>query len=151
MNRNRFTVSQLKNREMYWDNYFAHRIYGAIGLAKALIAKQAIALQGLNIQQSEYASNFDQSELAYVDECIKDYNQCLKAMLKEQLKKRKYEKLTDDEFEYGIDYKLADITELFAERVQRQIDLNLEFAEVIGRTHAKKMAIRLAVTGALSK
>lgn len=139
MNRIKLMVSHLKSMEMDWDNYFAHRIYGAIGLSKVLIAKQAIALQKLDNQTNTFAANLNKGELAFIDECIKDYNQCLK--------QNKPSRLTDDDFEYGVDFKLSEIAELLDERVMRKIELDLAFVQVKKETHSRRSGIRLAVTG----
>lgn len=147
MNRIGLRVSLLRHSEMDWDNFFADRINGAIGLSKALIAKQAIALQGLNVQESEFAAHFDQSEKIYIEECIKDYNKCLSEQLKAKLKNRSYKRLTDEKSEYGIDYRLSEIKELYEERLQRKIDLNLAFVQILKDSRAKRTSMRLAVTG----
>lgn len=121
------------------DDCFAHRISGAIDLMKMLIAKQAIAMQNAECQLSLKRINLDQREAAFIGECITQYNKILK--------RKNMPKLTDDEEQYGADYALSEIAELIEERVQRKIDLNLAFVQIIRETRARRAEIKGSVTG----
>lgn len=122
-------VSALRSNEMHLDDYFAHRMTGAIGLLKILIGKQAIELHQSNANKNKLDVNAVRFEDKFIGECIDEYNQSLKS------KKRKL--LLDDE-EFGTDFSIYEIAELIKDRELRKIDLNLAFIQIIKETRAKR-------------
>ena len=130
MRKIKLKISMIRCDEMHSDNYFAHRMIGAVELLKVLIGKQTIEIHQSNDNQNKINVNVVRFEDKFIGEWIDKYNQSLKGI------KRKI--LSHDDDEFGTDFSMYEIAELIKDREQRKIDLNLAFIEILKENRAQR-------------
>ena len=116
MDQNKFKDSLLMAREIYWDNYFAHRLIGSIGLMECIIAKQAVVLRKMKL---DFIPHTSEEEIAFIAKCVSEY--------KGPLFVKECEEISYEDEMYGNDFSLSEIKELIEERGERKLEFQENF------------------------
>ena len=138
MSKNKNTVTRILWEEVEDDDFFAHRLVGAIELMKIIIGKLAIGLQQQeqsikninNSNEEAVVSNIniendqmDQHQLQFMHECIKYYREGISGKNKKILS-------SNDEL-YGDNFRVTEITELIEDRKQRKVRMDDSFRKIL--------------------
>lgn len=116
----RDTVSRILWKEVDEDDFFSHRVIGAVGLMQSIIAKQAIVLRKVKL---DFILHTSQEEIEFIAECVADYSEPLSV-------KKSKETSYEDEL-YGNDFRLSEVAELVVERVQRKLQFQEKFRKIL--------------------
>lgn len=139
MPKNKSTVTRILWEEVEEDDFFAHRIVGAIGLMKVTIGKLTMALQQSQTQNIKCNNDpekesmptkinadcyqLDELQIQFMNECMKYYSD------RKNSKKKKILSCNDEL--YGNNFRLTEIAELTEERLQRKIKMEDSFIKIL--------------------